>query len=140
MISVHCSKEDAQYLKSVLVEASNQDILRKGLFIPTGLHLIEGKEVVTNLLREQEEFIKLVTSVQIEGISVKEMYRNEDNLKTTEQIIIEGPGVNAVERTYQTNTKGHWLVVVDTEKLDLFREYILANTARIYRNKKNLKW
>ena len=76
VISIHCSQEDAQYLKMLFAEASSQGLILKGLFIPTGLHLIEGKEVVKQLLEEQQNYIQRVTSVQIEGISVRDMYGN----------------------------------------------------------------
>ncbi len=74
VLSIQCCIDDAQYLKCLLVEASSQGLFSQGLFVPTGLHLIEGKEVVMSLLREQQDFIKQVTSVQVEGISSKDMY------------------------------------------------------------------
>lgn len=43
VISVHCMKEDAQYLKYLLAEASSNDLVTQGVFVPTGIHLMEGK-------------------------------------------------------------------------------------------------
>ncbi len=139
VISVYCKQEDAQYLKSLLVEASSQNLILKGLFIPTGLHLIEGKEVLTNLLREHSEYLQSVTSVQIDGISTDDMYREESDEGNIEQLLMDGPGVSAIERTFQTDYRGQWLVVVKQTELQDLGKYISENLHRIYKHKKGKK-
>ena len=46
VLSVHCTASDAKYLKYLLSELGTKQTLSKGLFIPTGIHLMEGKEVM----------------------------------------------------------------------------------------------
>ena len=57
VLSLHCTVDDAQYLKYLVVEACSQQKLTKGLFVPTGIHLLEGKQALHNLLIEQQNFI-----------------------------------------------------------------------------------
>ncbi len=54
VLSVYCSKEAAMYMKYLLAEASSQGLFKKGIYVPAGLHLMEGKEVLSSLLREHK--------------------------------------------------------------------------------------
>ena len=74
---MYCSKEDSKYLKMLCVEASLQKTLRHGVFVPSGIHLLEGKEVLADILKEQKTFLQGITSVQLNGISVDTMYNTQ---------------------------------------------------------------
>lgn len=80
VLSIHCTNADAKYMKYLIVEGCSQGKLDQGVFVPSGIHLMEGKEVLHRLLAEQHEFIEDTTSVQVEGISYEELDSpGEDN-------------------------------------------------------------
>jgi len=135
VLSVHCSSGDAQYVKYLLVEAGSQGRLDTGLFVPSGIHLLEGKEALHNLLVEQAEFIRGVTSIQFDGIAYEEMYTQNKGLETIKDILLKGPGVKALEKTHQTQYKGQWLVVVRKDSVSSLMKYITKNLPSIYKNK-----
>ena len=83
VIWINCSTNDASYLKLLLASASLQGKLNKRMFIPTGLQLLEGKEVVKQILQEQQEFLESHTSFQIEDIQLAEMDANIGNTEKT---------------------------------------------------------
>ena len=123
----------------MMVEAVEQQLLLKGLFVPTGLHLIKSSEVVYNLLTEQKAFLQKVTSVQLDGISTTEMYKQDKEGRNIEQILFEGPGVHTIEKIYQTNYRGSWLLIVDGTRLQELNKYITENVQEIYKHKKGKK-
>ncbi len=135
VLSVHCSSEDAQYMKYLLVEAGSQGKLDTGLFVPSGIHLLEGKEALHNLLVEQADFISKVTSIQLDGIAYKEMFNQNKDLVTIKDILLQGPGVKAIEKTHQTQYKGQWLVVVQKNNVSSLLKYITKNLSSLYKNK-----
>ena len=134
VLSIHCSKEDATYLKYLLSEASSQEKIDKGVFVPTGIHLMEGKEVMYQLLQEHQEFINRVTSFQLGGIWYEDMY-NKDGKESIQQLLMQAEGVRAIEQTHQTHYNGQWLVVIDKQHTNSLKEYITANIQKIYKNK-----
>ncbi len=136
VVSLHCSSTDAPYMKYLLAEASSQDKIGKGVFVSSGIRLMEGKQILTQILKEQNEFTKDIESFQIEGISENDMYTNNPGQENIEQILINGPGVQSVEPTYQTAYKGQWTLVVKGRKTHQLTEYIKTNISKIYKNKR----
>ena len=65
VLSINCTKEDAKYLKYLFAEASSQNLFNKWLFVPSGIHLMEGKEVMHGLLTEHNEFVDTLTSFMV---------------------------------------------------------------------------
>lgn len=139
VLSMYCSKEDSKYLKMLCVEASSQKKLRHGVFVPTGIHLLEGKDVVADILKEQQTFLQRTTSVQLNGISVDTMYKIQTSDKNVHQLLRSGPGVHSVERTYFTETRGQWLVVVQQDKVTALTEFITRNLNLIYNHSQQLQ-
>ena len=137
VLSLHCTVEDAHYLKYLFVEACSQNKITKGLFVPTGIHLLEGKDALHNLLLEQQNFIQTTTSFVIEGISSEEMNSSDNNKDTIRDILLQGPGIFSVERTYQTEQKGQWILVIQQESVQLVVDYIKQHSTRIYKHKKD---
>ncbi len=134
VLSIHCSSEDVTYLKYLLSEASSQGKIDMGVFVPTGIHLMEGKEVMYQLLQEHQEFVNSVTSFQIGGIMYEEMY-NEDNNESIKHLLMQAEGVRAIEQTYQTHYNGQWLVVLDKRHTNSLKDHITANIQKNYKNK-----
>ena len=122
-------------MKSLFVEAGSKGSLRKGVFVPTGLHLIEGKEVVMNILQAHQDFVQTTTSVQIEGIAVTDMYNRTNLENNTEKLLLDGPGVCSIESTHQTQTRGNWLIVVKQNRVQELGRYISTNIQQIYSNR-----
>ena len=136
VLSVHCKNEDATYLKYALAEASSQGLLDKGLFVPTGIHLMESKEVMLQLRKEHQEFLAKVTSIHMGGISYDEM-KSPGTFKENLQIfVLQCKGVLAVEPTYQTDTKGSWTLVVERKEITRITNFISSNIDQIYRNRR----
>ncbi len=105
VITVQRSAEDAKYMKYLMVEASTQNKWKRGVFVPLGIRLIEGKEVMTQLLDEQRRFVDQVTSFHLSGISKEEMYHQTKAGTTTHDILLAYDGVKSVEQTYLTEKK-----------------------------------
>ena len=135
VVSLHCSSIDAKYMKYLLAEASSQRHIDKGVFVPSGIHLMEGKQVLTQILQEQNDFNQEIESFQIDGISEEEMYLHTPGNENIEQILLNGPGVQAVEPTYQTPYKGQWTLVVKGKRNQQLTDYIKTNISKIYKNK-----
>ncbi len=87
------------------------------------------------ILQEQIDFVKDIDSYQVEGITEREMHSTEDGIETIKQILLQGPGVQAVEPTYQTKHKGQWILVVKGHKVNQLTGFIKQNISRIYKNK-----
>lgn len=99
LIQIKCSTDNAAYLKLLLVSASSQGKLKKGMFIPTGLQLLEGKEVVEQILKEQQVFTESHTSFQIEGVSTDGMDTTiGDTGKTIRDILLTNENIIEIEK------------------------------------------
>ena len=136
VLNVQCPAEDAQYVKYLLVAASSQGKIFKGLFVPAGIHLIEGKEVLHNLLTEHQEFIQRTTSFQVEGISREEMDWQQQDTHTIRETLSKAPGVWNIEATHQTDFRGQWMLVVNKDQIQQLTDFVTQNTEKIYKNKK----
>ena len=136
VISLHCQMEDAKYVKYILSEASTQGLVSKGTFVPSGIHLMEGKEIMTRLLQEHQEFLQNVTSFQMSGISYNEMKGKEHGGIPVQQLLLKCQGVMSVEPTYQTSQRGNWILVVEKEQVNFLSSYIQEHLSQIYAGRK----
>ena len=122
VLRVTCSTDDAEYLKFLMSSASNNDLLRTSTFVPAGLHLMQGKEIVSSILREQQQYIQSTIGIPITGILPQTMKAPcTDTDATVKEKIEAFDEVHSVERTSDTDTYGRWLVVSS----DLHREVVL---------------
>ncbi len=137
VLGVYCSKEDSTHLKYLLSKAGEKGLITKRVFVPAGIHLLEGKEVMTDILTEHSNFLKTVTSIQLSGISRQEMYEsgNGDG-RTTQEILSQCKGVQSIEETYLTEKAGNWMVVITKDSLGDFSRHITHNIAMLYKNRK----
>ena len=103
VLSVQCTTKDANYLKYLLAEAGSRKILPYGIFVPMGIHLMEGKEVLSQLLQEQQTFLTQVTSFQIGRITCEEMFQGDEEGSTIKNLLLKAEGVSAVEKLYHTS-------------------------------------
>lgn len=88
------------------------DVLDNRLFIPKGLHLMEGKDVVSKLLAEHKKFLSNSNSIQVEGISLDDMNRySVDRQNTLKEYLLDIPAVCWQSKELfspQTEDSGYW--------------------------------
>ena len=140
VLRVTCSAEDANYVKYLLSKVGDMDQLDQGLFVPEGLHLMAGKEVVSQILTEQKNFLGKISSIQLEGISLEDMSTFcEVRKNTLKDYFLDIPGVLSVERTFFTDTRGQWLLVIDHTQSDNVKKYFEEQLTTIYKAKRDCK-
>ncbi len=140
VLKVICSVGDSEFIKYLFSKVGEMEVLQNGLFIPEGLHLLEGKEVVTKLLTEHKKFINDTTSIQVEGISLEDMNRfNTERNNTLKEFLLEALGVLAVERTFFTTNRGQWLLVIKRNYTAKVRAFFEAQLSAIYNSKRDCK-
>ena len=118
-----------------MAEASEKKLLTKGIFIPTGLHLMEGKEVVTNILLAHEDNTKRLIGLPLNGMTQEEMKKRVPKTnKTVEETIREVEGVISVEKMggYQYSNK--WLLVLKREKEKDVQKQLSENIEIMYKS------
>ena len=132
VLSVQCTTDDAKYLKYLLVEAGEKRKFHIGYFVPTGIHLMEGKEVLYRLLKEQQDFLMNMASFQIGGITCDEMYYSDTDSGSVKDFLMKAGGVSAVEQMYHTSYSGQWTIVVHKDQVSSLVQYISTNIQVIY--------
>ena len=81
-----------------------------------------------------------ITSIQIEGISMKDMEQlNLNTNMTLKKLLLNISGVCAVERTFYTERRGQWIVVIKKGSIVQFKEFINKNLSVIYSAKRDGK-
>ena len=73
VLRVNCAKEDSEFLKRLLATLSEKGLLQRGVFIPEGLHLLEGKELVYTILFKHNQYLQTVTSIPLSGLASNEL-------------------------------------------------------------------
>ena len=134
VLRINCAEEDAQYLKYLLSTASAARKVTQGLFIPTGIHLMEGKEVLTSILNEQEQYLQSTIGIPITGISTENMKTSRNGNKSVEHVLMSSKLVQSVEPTNLTDKIGKWILIVHKEKQIKVMEYLKNNMIKLYRN------
>eukprot|EP00957_Ditylum_brightwellii_P118587 9043950-Ditylum_brightwellii.AAC.1 len=68
IVKVQCAAEDAPYMKTLLLAASEQQLITIGSFVPQGLFCIRGKGTCKYHLRAHNKYVSTTTSVVIVGM------------------------------------------------------------------------
>ena len=119
VIRINCALDDADELKSMLSMISERNLLPTGIFVPVGIHLLSGPEVMTQLLTEHVKYINNVRGIPITGISIANMDSLQDNdLPTVREQLLAIKSVISVERTRETSYSGKWIVLTTLETED----------------------
>ena len=112
VLQINSAEEDAPYLKYLLSTASAMGIIRKGLFIPTGIHLMQGKEVMTSILKDQEEYVKSTIGIPITGVTDDSIYQiSKEGKQSIHKTLMDTHLVKSIESTNQTNSTGKWIII-----------------------------
>ena len=111
--NVISAKKDAELLKMLSSKLGESDNHTRWLFVPTGLHLIASPDLVKASLRHQNEYIKNMTTVAIEGISQQTMENGGDTgISIVDNIRNHTHGLESIEWTTFLNQRGRWIVIV----------------------------
>lgn len=130
VIRINCAKDDAEYVKYLLSSSGEQGSLRKGVFLPEGLHLMEGKDLVYNMLQEHDSFITEVTSIPVSGLTYGDLTTVvPDKNKTIKDIIMNIPGVITLEKSRERDQMNTLLVITTRSK----EQAVLENLAKKWR-------
>jgi len=131
VLMITCAAEDALYFKKILTTMAEQEKLNTGKFIPSGLHLVAGPAIVTNLLKNHNFYVDKLTAVAIEGIPMEAMiaeehFVSEKRIKGTlmEKIYADVPGIISIEKTSSTEKTGKWFVVIKKTNVTSFQTYL----------------
>ena len=129
VLTVTCAADDALYLKKILSTMAEQNQIRRGKFIPTGLHLITGPATVVNLLRNQNSYMDKLTVIPIEGIKSSVM-----DSGLSKRIMLDNKGILSIERTSTTDEKGKWFVIITKTTEDSFQDYLDTTLKELLKN------
>ena len=132
VIRINCAKEDSENLKVLLSQASEQGAIQRGTFVPAGLHLMEGKEVVKRILSAHERLLDNTTSIPLWGVNPEELIPSKGTDKTSLREMIKTiEGVKSIEKTYSRGSD-KWLLVVDRNKEAEIKKKLTENMDKIY--------
>ena len=132
VLRINSAKEDAEYLKQLLSIGSEHGVLTRGLFVPAGLHLMEGKEVVSNILLEHESYLQQSVGIPVAGLSHTEMTQQSNSGKTAKDLILQIPGVESVEKSRDFLYTGQWIIVTRKKFKIAIEQYIESNLQNLY--------
>ena len=134
VLRVTCSTDDAEYLKFLLSSASNNESFRSSTFVPAGLHLMQGKEIVSSILREHQQYLLSTIGTPITGLvpqAMNSMFNDTDI--TVKEMIEAFDEVHSVQRTGDTDHYGRWLVVSSEEHREVVLNKLNESLALIYK-------
>ena len=132
VLRVTSSQEDSEFLKYLLSLAGEKQLIPKGKFIPEGLVLMEGKNIVHTILSEQQAYIDATVGIPITGVSITAMTEKNSSDTSVKAMIETFPTVHSVERTRDSETYGRWLVVAnETDKIAVLN-HLNKNLAKLY--------
>ncbi len=134
-IRINCAKDDAEYLKYLLSTASEQDLLPQGVFVPAGLHLMEGKEIVKNILIEHSNYITTTVGIPITGISSQTMkHTSNPGEQSVEDALLVSGVIQSIERTRDTEYSGRWIAITTKENETKAINLLTTHLSDIYKN------
>ena len=133
VLRLNCAKEDSENLKFLLSSASEQGLITRGSFVPAGLHLMEGKSIVTNILKAHENFLRETTGIPLTGLTLTDMQREVASNTTVKQMIEHLEGVESVEQFRANRYQGQWTIITKrTNQTDVIKE-IGTKLSSLYR-------
>ena len=105
------------------------------MFVPAGLHLMEGKHVVTNILLEQNQYLDNTISIPITGITTQMMrHRSSEENSTAADIIMTNNKVQSIERTRETDFLGKWLEITTKDDYDSVLDHLKNTLPQLYQH------
>ena len=119
VLRVTCAKVDSECLKLLLAATCEKGLLQRGTFVPEGLHLIEGKELVYTILQRHEQFTQSIIGVPLSGINYRDFVNKQpDTDKSMRDLIHEITGVISVETLRDRNQIGRYVILLHKTRED----------------------
>jgi hypothetical protein len=134
---IQCAEVDAQYIKALLSSVYANGEYNKGMFVPSGMHLIEGPAVLCNLLRRHNKYLASVTAVPIFGLKASAMDTTVI-LDSAEQLDMSHflkqyiTFVETIERTNKTDSEGKWFFLCKKTKVEEVHNFIDTTLKELY--------
>ena len=140
VLRINCAKEESETLKQLLSEASEKGFLQRGTFVPEGLHLIEGKEIVKNILVTHETLVQNTTGISLNGINSEEMtFHKKEGYKSLVDTIQAVEGIISLEKVPTKDYPGKWLLVVDRNRETEINKTLKKNLDSLYSSQTSTK-
>ena len=113
VIGIISAKEDAQYLKYLLSRASQEGFIKTGVYIPIGIHLVEGPGILTDILSAHNQYLSQLDFFELREVTKKKMLASDDNVqgKSLRDKLLECQDILAVEQTPVTESRGIWTII-----------------------------
>ena len=135
VLRVNCTKEDSEFLKFLLSSSSEQGYLKRGVFLPEGLHLIEGKELVYKILSKHNNFTQNIKIIPLSGLSTKELLSVLPRTNTTlRDTLLSIEGVISIEKLRDRFQSGLFSVITTKQKEQLVLENLESHIASFYKS------
>ncbi len=115
-LRINCEKDKSELLKFLFSSASEQGLLSRGEFLPVGLQLMEGKEIVTNILQAHADYVKTLKGIPLQGIANTDMTAKNKGHKSIREILLEIDGIESIEKSRDNDYNGNWTMVVQAAK------------------------
>ena len=134
---IQCAEVDAQYIKALLSSVYANGEYDKGMFVPSGMHLIEGPAVLCNLLRRHNKYLASVTAVPIFGLKASAMdtiviLDSAEQLDMSHFLKQYITFVETIERTNKTESEGKWFFLCKKPKVDEVHNFIDTTLKELY--------
>lgn len=133
-LRINCAKEKSELLKFLFSSASEQGLLSRGEFLPVGLQLMEGKEIVSNILQAHSDYVKTVKGIPLQGIALTDMIAKNKENKSISEMLLEIDGIESIEKSRDTDYNGHWTMVVQASKELSVMNQLKTNLGDLYSN------
>ena len=77
---------------------------------------MEGKEIVTNILQAQSDYVKTLKGIPLQGIAHTDMTAKDKGKKSIREMLLEIDGIESIEKSRDNDYNGHWTMVVQASK------------------------
>ena len=135
---IECAATDAKYIKALLSSVYSNKESNHGMFVPSGMHLMESPQVLCNLLRRQNKYIQTTSAVPIFGMKADALQTNVildtgENLDLEEFIKRFIPAIERVEPTNKTESDGKWFLICRQTQVQELHKFVDDTLPDIYK-------
>jgi hypothetical protein len=134
---VQSAADDATYLKALLASVYENQEFNKGMFVPTGIHLIESPAVLCSLLRRHNKYLQNTSAVSIFGMKEDALdspvtLDSGEILDLKEFLLKYVPGLAGIEETNKSESEGKWFFMVKKAKITAVTTFLDKHLKEIY--------
>eukprot|EP00978_Attheya_sp_CCMP212_P023359 scaffold71449_cov42-Attheya_sp.AAC.1 len=134
---VQSPADDATYLKALLASVYENQEFNKGMFVPTGIHLIESPAVLCSLLRRHNKYLQNTTDMSIFGMKEDALdspvtLDSGEILDLKEFLLKYVPRLAGIEETNKSESEGKWFFMVKKAKITAVTTFLNKHLKEIY--------